>query len=259
MHERDAPAGEREAFRERVQLDRHLPCALALEDRRRHVAVESEVRVREVVHQHELALAREVHEPLEHAEVGARRRRIVRKRAEQDPRPWLGREPRLLHTRHEVDVGPHGDAGDRGAREAGREEVDRIARARHERDVTRAEQHPQEVHEALLRSERQRRLSLRIQLDAVALAIQIADRFAELRQAAARGVAMVARQERCLAQLLDGDLRRRHVRVPEAEVDHVLAGTAELELEALDLGEGVRRECVDAPKLHGGHPKRGGP
>jgi len=70
---------------------------------------------------------------------------------------------------------------------------------------------------------------------------------------------MVARQERCLAQLLDRDLRRRHVGIPEAEVDHVLAGATELELQPLDLGEGVRREGVDAPELHGGQRKRHGP
>ena len=52
---------------------------------------------------------------------------------------------------------------------------------------------------------------------------------------------MVPRQQGGFAQLLDRDLRRRHVRVPEAEIDHILARAPELELEPLDLGKGVRR------------------
>src|SRR5581483_10704214 len=60
---------------------------------------------------------------------------------------------------------------------------------------------------------------------------------------------MVSRDERRLAQLLDGDLRRRHVGVAEAEVDDVLAGPAKLELEPLHLRERVRGERVDAPEL----------
>ena len=147
-------------------LDRDLARALALEDRRRPVAVVREVRVREVVHEHDLALAREVDEALQLVEARARRRRVVRERAEQDARPRLRREPRLLDAGREVDARPDRHARDRRAGEARREEMDRIARARHERDVARAEQHPEQVHETLLRAERHRRLRLRIELDA---------------------------------------------------------------------------------------------
>ena len=62
---------------------------------------------------------------------------------------------------------------------------------------------------------------------------------------------MVPWQQGGFAQLLDRDLRRGHVRVPEAEIDHVLAGAPELELEPLDLGKGIRRQGVYAPELHG--------
>ena len=138
---------------------------------------------------------------------------------------------------------------DGGAREYRPEQVDRVARARHERDVAGAEQHPQEVHETLLRAEGERRLALRVELDAVAVAVAVADRLPQSRQAAAGGVAVVARQQRRLAQLLDRNLGRRHVGVAEAEVDHVLALAAQLELQPLDLGECVRRQRVDSPEL----------
>ena len=200
-----------------------------------------------------LLLAREVDELLHLRAVGDRRRRVVRERAEQHARPRLRQLPRLLDACDEVDVGPDRHALHRCAREPRREEMDRIARARDERDVARAEQHPEEMHEPFLRAERHRRLGLGIELDAVPVAVQLAHRGAQIRQAAARRVAVVARQQRGLAQLLDGDLRRRDVGVAEAEVDHVLAGAAQLELQALDLGEGVRGKRVD----RGGTASRG--
>ena len=60
---------------------------------------------------------------------------------------------------------------------------------------------------------------------------------------------MVARQQRGFAKLLDGDLRRRDVGIAEAEVDHVFARAPQLELQPLDLGEGVWGKRVDAPEL----------
>ena len=51
-------------FVKRVELDRAVERALGLEHRRRHVAVEGDVRVGEVVDEDELVLAREVDEPL---------------------------------------------------------------------------------------------------------------------------------------------------------------------------------------------------
>src|SRR2546423_3265665 len=63
-HERDPPARQREALRQRIELDRDLARAVDLEDRPWPVAVEGEVGVSEVVHDHELALACEVDETL---------------------------------------------------------------------------------------------------------------------------------------------------------------------------------------------------
>ncbi len=59
---------------------------------------------------------------------------------------------------------------------------------------------------------------------------------------------MVPRVVRRLGQLLDGHVRGGHVGVPEPEVDDVLACAAQLELDALDLGEGVRRQRTDPAK-----------
>ena len=72
--EAHAPAGHRERLRERVQLDRDVLRARHLQDRRRLVAVEAEVGVREVVHDDDLALACELDEPLHERVVDARGR-----------------------------------------------------------------------------------------------------------------------------------------------------------------------------------------
>ena len=59
---------------------------------------------------------------------------------------------------------------------------------------------------------------------------------------------MVAWILRGFGQLLHGHVGRRHVRIPEAQIDHVLAGAAQLELEPVDLGERVRRQRTDPAK-----------
>ena len=144
------------------------------------------------MHEHELALAREVDEPLHvarsmHAVVGL---------CGNEQSSTRGRGCDACHAsstfaRKSTRADVH--ALDGRAREHRREQVDRVARARHERDVAGAEQHPEQVHEPFLRAERERRLGLGIELDAVAVAVEVADRLPELRQPAARRVAVVAR------------------------------------------------------------------
>ena len=78
----------------------------------------------------------------------------------------------------------------------------------------------------------------------------LADRTAQLLDAATHRVAMVRGSERSLAQLLDGDLGRREIRVAEAEVDHVVSLTSQLPLQLVHGREDVGRQVVDAVKLH---------
>jgi hypothetical protein len=65
---------------------------------------------------------------------------------------------------------------------------------------------------------------------------------------------VVPRVLRGLGQLGDRDLRGRHVRIAEAEVDDVLAGPAQLELEAVDLRKRVRRQRTDPAEPDLGRP-----
>jgi hypothetical protein len=59
---------------------------------------------------------------------------------------------------------------------------------------------------------------------------------------------------RRLGQLRDCHLRGRHVRIAEAEIDDVLAGSTQLELEAVDLRERVRRQRTDPAEPDLGRP-----
>jgi len=55
-------------------------------------------------------------------------------------------------------------------------------------------------------------------------------------------------------QLGDRHVRRRHVGIAEAEVDDVLAGPTQLQLEAVDLRERVRRQRTDPAEPDLGRP-----
>ena len=61
---------------------------------------------------------------------------------------------------------------------------------------------------------------------------------------------MIGGPERGLPQLLDGDRRRREIRVAEAEVDHVVSLAPQLPLQLVHGREDVGRQVVDAVKLH---------
>ncbi len=195
-------------------------------------------------------LPREVHHALHEGRVHDPGGRVVREREHDRARLGLCVLVRLDERRQELGRGCHGDANDRRAGEDRREQVDRVARRRHEHRVARLDEHPEQVAEALLRAHRGDRLGLGIELDSVPARVALADGAPEVGDAAARRVAVVARVLGGLAKLLHGDLRRREVGIPEAEVDDVLAGAPQLQLELVDLGEDVRRQARDAPELH---------
>ena len=170
-------------------------------------------------------------------EVDARRRRVVRERDDDDPRPRPRLLPRLEQVVEEVLLGPEAHVAHLGAGEDRAPDVDRVRRARHQRGVAGAEQHPHQVREALLGADRRAGLRLGVELDAEPAPVEVGDREPQLRDAPARRVAVVARVARRLAQLVDRDRRRRHVGVAEPEVDHVLAGSPGVHLQRVDLAK----------------------
>ena len=162
--------------------------------------------------------------------------------------------PRLLvrgaHVREEVLSGTHAHVVHAGAREDRAPDVDRVRRARHQRGVARPDEREHQVREPFLRTDRRADLGLEVERDAERALVEVGDRLAQLRDAAARRVPVVARIAHRFGQLLDRDRRRRHVGVAEREVDDVLACSPELHLQRVDLRERVRRQRVDPAELH---------
>ena len=97
--EAHAPARHREGLRQAVQLDRAVERPVGGEHRRRLVAVEGDVGVGEVVHEHELALARQVDELLHQLGRRDRGRRVVRERDDHHARRRLRGTDGLLDRR----------------------------------------------------------------------------------------------------------------------------------------------------------------
>ena len=137
--------------------------------------------------------------------------------------------------RHVADVG----AGDHRA-----VDVDRVARVRHQHRVAAAERGEREVRDAFLRADRDDRLGVGVELDAVAALVPVADRAAQPRDALRHRVAVRVGPLHRLDQLVDDVLRRRAVGVAHAEVDDVLAAAARGHLQLGGDVEDVRRQAL---------------
>ena len=204
------------------------------------------------MHDERLVLARQRHEPFHEAEVDHARRRVVGERDDEHTRARTRVRERIGEPVVEIVVAPaeldldHARTG-----EDGREEVDRIRRRGHDRRVAGLHEHPHQMREPFLGADRGDRLRLGIELDAEPVPVEVADRLAQLRDPAARRVAVVVRLRGCLGQLLDHRRRRGEVGVAEAEVDDVVTRAPQLQLQLLGHREDVRRERRNASKLHG--------
>ncbi len=175
----------------------------------------------------------------------------MRERHHDDP--WLRPRvvPRLGQALEEVGPGAQRHLADVGAGQQRAVDVDRIGRGRHQRGVARLQQRPHQVREPLLGPDGVDHLGLGVELHAEPPQVEVGERLAQLRDAPARGVAVVAGVVHGLGQLLDRHVGRGEVRVAEAQVDHVGAGSPGLDLQRVDDGEDVGRQRRDPAELHG--------
>jgi hypothetical protein len=253
-----APAGHGEGLGHRVQLDRALLGPFGLEDRGWAEAVEAELGVGVVVDQQNLVLEGEVDHPLHEGQVDAGGGRVVGERQHDHPGPGPGEAPGLLDVLEEVLVGADGDLADVGPGEQRPPDVDGVRRRGDQGGVARLEQHPHQVGEALLGPNGGDGLGLRVEVDAEAPGVQVGHGLAQLGDAPAGRVAVVARVPDRLAQLVHGRRGRRQVGVAEAEVDHVLAGPPGRHLQPVDDGEHIRRQVRDPAELQRRPPSGSG-
>ena len=102
------------------------------------------------------------------------------------------------------------------------------------------------VGEALLGAQRGDDLRLGVELHAEAARVVGGLRLAQARNALGCGIAVGARLGHRLDELVDDVLGRGHVGVAHAEIDDVGAAGPRRGLEAVDLGEDVGRQALDA-------------
>ncbi len=141
-HEADAPARHVVAFGEREEFDGHVHGARHLQDRRRHIAIEHDVGIGNVMDHPDVVLPGHCHDLLEELQIHALRGRIAGEVEDEH----LGRGPGGLdglfqfleeihagHQRHMADIRPgqHEPVG-----------VNRVGRVGHQDRVTRARSWP---------------------------------------------------------------------------------------------------------------------
>ena len=158
-----------------------------------------------------LPLAAEVDDALHERQLDDGAGRVVRERehehARLGPADVVGRgeavEELLGEALPLVGVGEraHRHLAQVGAGEQRAVDVDRVARAGHDRRVAAVEQHPHQVAEALLGADRVGDLELGVELDAPRLLVVAGDRLAQLGQAARHRVAVVGRLRGGLGEL----------------------------------------------------------
>ncbi len=95
-------------------------------------------------------------------------------------------------------------------------------------------------------------LAIGVEPDTEPPLVSVGDGLAQVGQPARRRVAVVARAPGSLRQLLHRHVGRRDVRVAEPEIDDVVAPAPGLDLQLVHPCKDIRRNAVDAPKLHGG-------
>ena len=190
------------------------------------------------MHQHDLVLAGERHQPLHEREVDAGRGRVVGEREHDDP----GLGPRLLPRVHQAveegvtRVGRAGPVGSTEGPSSGTWRTSAPAKSGpqmwigYDGEGTSAvspgpDQHPHEMREPLLGPDGGDHLGLGVELDAELAQVEVGDGAAQLGDAPGGRVAVVARVVDRLGQLLHRHVGRGQVGVAEAEVDDVVAGS----------------------------------
>ena len=119
--------------------------------------------------------------------------------------------------------------------------MDRIGRRRREHDIALIEHREREMRDTFLGADRDDRLGVGIEFDAVAALVPVADRQPELIDAARNRVAMVGIFRGGFDQFGDDMRRRRLVGITHPEIDNILAGAPRLQAQFANRVEYVRR------------------
>ena len=124
--------------------------------------------------------------------------------------------------------------------------VDRVARLGHQHLVARVDERPRQVGDPLLGADQGQDLGVRVQLDPEAAPVEVGDRAPERRQPEVARVLVGRGVAGRPGQLLDHEAGGGQVGVADAEGDDVDPRRLALGDLAVDLGEQVGRDGIDA-------------
>ena len=253
--EAHAPAGHIVALGEAEEFHTHVLGPFRLEEARRPVAVEVQVRIGQVMDHDDIVLPGEIGDLLEEGKVHHRRRRVVREIDDEHLGPRPGVLVRLLHIGEEVAVFPERDGAHLAAGDDHGIGMDGIGGRGGEHHVSRFNRRERQMGQSFLGSDGHHGLRLGVEVDIVAPLIPVTDGRAELGDAFGRGITVVLGVLGRLDELVHDVLRRGLVGVAHAEVDDVLSAPARLDLHGVHDRKNIRRQPFDpAESLWHRHP-----
>ena len=194
----------------------------------------------------DLVLARELDDLLEEPVGDDRARGVVRVVDEHQARALQRLGVERVRSGAKPSSGSSGSSTRLGAGQERAAGVDRVAGIRGEGDVARVEEGEAEVVDALLGADRRDHLGLGVDLDAEAPVVEVGERAPELLPASVRRVVVGAGVGHRGLHRLDDVRKGRMVGIADPQADHVDAGRPLVGDLALELGEHVGRDRLEA-------------
>ncbi len=238
------PARHVVAFRQREKLHADLLRLRNLQQTWRLIAVKNQIGVGQIMHDHQLVLARKGHNLLEKTQIDHPRGRVVGKTENQH----LGTRHRLLiggpHVGQKVALLPQRYAAHLAAGDDHAVGMDRIGRIRRQHHIARADHCQRQMGQPFLGADRHDGFPFRVELDAIAPPVPVGNRHPQLGNPLGGRVTMVMRFARRLDHLFNDMRRRRLIGIAHPEVDNVFTAPARLLLHRRDNTEDIRRKAL---------------
>ena len=194
-------------------------------------------------------LAGELDEARQERQLHALRRRVRGEVHDQRLRPRRHARNNLLELLQKLLLVVNRNADDVRARDHRTVNMNRVRGVGHQHRVARVQNGQTQMRDALLRSDRDNGLGLRIELHAVARPVPVANGLAQPRQAARDGIAMRGRLHHRFHQLVHDVPGSGAVGVAHAEVDDVFAALAGGLLHGVGNVKDVSRQTLNARKF----------
>src|SRR5690606_1061704 len=248
-HEAHAPASHVIAFAHGEEFDRYIARTLDLHDGRRHIAVEGDVGICQIMNYKNIVFFGQRHHPLEERQIDTLRGRIAGEA--QNHHLWLGNAfaYRPLDFIKEIHPWHHGNRTDVGSGNDGTIDMNGIAGIRHQDGVTTIERSKHQMRKAFLGAYGDNCLGVRIKLHVVPAFVPAGNCTPQTWNTLGYRIAMRVLTAGHLDELVNDMLGRRAVRIAHRHVNDVLAATARRHFELARNIEDIGRQALYARKI----------